>query len=407
MPESLVSIQENVFYNTSLSYLNLKENFTTLYSYSLASSNISQITFPRSIRNIYSYAFKNTSITSIIIPEGLTYLGGYAFCDTIITCMELPSSLQTIGSYAFQNCSVESLELKEGLVTLSDYAFYNSSIKRINIPSSVKQIGNYCFFNAPINSLVFPETANNVTIGKFAFAFLNHENITIPEGTLFIDQHSFRGICTSNISYPSTLNIGNWSFTDAFSDELFIPNNTEIINDYSFASSNIKKIQIPYSMMHIGIGAFMASAINETFIPNNTFVDHNAFDDCTELTYINISEKSIINYDVFNNCYSIKNITTYDDIRLEGYAFFNVTNVTISHLGIHDMRTRMTKDAFEPIIYISYVKCCYKSPKFCHHIPTNITSCEGVFNCFSYNKLVYRNYYANLATMFLTRIDFD
>ncbi|EAY23316.1 hypothetical protein TVAG_186240 [Trichomonas vaginalis G3] len=88
-------------------------------------------------------------------------------------------------------------------------------------------------------------------------------------------------------------------------------------------------------------------------------------------------------------------------------SFQNVTNVTIVFYGMHDIRTPSTRENFRGVPGSVYVPCCYKSPRFVKVRPFNMTSCDGLFNCFSYNKASSSVRYSALAAMYFARTDDD
>lgn len=227
-------------------------------------------------------------------------------------------------------------------------------------------------------------------------------NITIPIGTTFIADQSFRGSFITNLTIPITLNdMRNWSFSDFQSDNFSIPKGIAKIDEYTFSSSDIKRITIPDTGIFIDTGAFMSSIINETFIPCYSTIGVSVFEDCENLTLMNMSSHSTINQMAFYNCYSLTNITTEPDIMFTGNAFYNVTNVTIVHYGLIDFSTPETRRNFNSIVNNAYVQCCYRHKSIAYMKPKNYTVCNEFVSCYSNEKVNYRANYGFYAAMSL------
>ena len=154
-----------------------------------------------------------TSLTAVVIPEGVTYIGDYAFAGcTGLTSVIIPASVETIGKgaftgcsaltevliadgsaltsigdYAFNDCSaLTDIALPEGLVSIGKEAFRDcSALASVNTPSTLKTIGDMAFYNCEgLNApAALTLTAGIEEIGEYAFAGINKNYISAPEGS--------------------------------------------------------------------------------------------------------------------------------------------------------------------------------------------------------------------------------
>lgn len=125
------------------------KNITTLYSYSLSRTAITEITIPATVTEIGEYCFLQCdSLITFAIDEAstLTALPQNCFygCDNLQT-VTLPNSIQTIGNTAFEYCpSLRTMTfgtgLADGAFGTGSYQFYGAenmesmTLPGINIP---------------------------------------------------------------------------------------------------------------------------------------------------------------------------------------------------------------------------------------------------------------------------------
>lgn len=205
-------------------------------------------------------------------------------------------------------------------------------------------IGAYAF-----NSLFFYEIwpKNLQRIRPYAFynAFIP-DNLYIPEGTIYIEDHAFKCCSAKRLFLPSSLfKLGSASFSSCDNLE-FIDFHPECqlteIKDYTFCNDrkllnirfsdsikkigecafmwceNIETISLPYSLIEIGKNAFSNESFlgeqytsklkNIHFNKNLKIIGEKAFANCCALENIClVSNIEIIEAYAFTNCYKIRN----------------------------------------------------------------------------------------------------
>lgn len=120
IPEGLISLEEDVFYHSSLQ----------------------KVTLPSSLKEISNYCFHLcASLQSIEIPSSIKKIGNRAFLESGITSITLPQ-VETIGYAAFSNCKqLTEVKLGEGLVSIDNYAFDGcTALTEIDLPSTLLNI---------------------------------------------------------------------------------------------------------------------------------------------------------------------------------------------------------------------------------------------------------------------------
>lgn len=191
---------------------------------------ITRVVLPNGLKRIEDGAFWGCSnMTSANIPSGLTYLGSDAFrnASSLSSSIVLPSTLSEIGSSAFKRCtSLSNVTIENGVEIIGGSAFVDcSNLKSIDIPNSVYSLGTSAFENAGLTSINIPESITNIQASVFYGCKLT--KITLHAGLKSID-------------------------AEAFADN----------------GTNIEKVEIPESVISIGINAFNGTNVKNFYINN-------------------------------------------------------------------------------------------------------------------------------------------
>lgn len=225
---------------------------------------------------------KNTSDSENIIV-GETY-SGYKGSDKKVT---VPDGITTIGNRAFyQNDSLNEVNLPDSTETIDDFAFARTPIRSISIPSNVKNIGYGSFYNCNyLTDVSIPSNLENIELGAFDGTrwlddFYNSEDnndflivgdgillaykgenpdVIIPDNVKKIAAGAFSNNQNIvNVVMPDGLyDIGEDAFNNCknlkqvkFNDDL------EYIDDRAFKDTALSVINIPASVLGLGLGAF-------------------------------------------------------------------------------------------------------------------------------------------------------
>ena len=212
----------------------------------------------------------NKSLEKLIIPKSIEYKG-----KTLTVC--------SVADKAFyEYYSLKSVVLPETILSIGDYAF--SSCKKLEdiiLPETILSIGKYAFSSCTVlKNIILPKHLSSLGDGVF-YGCTSLEKITIPEGISTIPEDIFRG-CSKLASFEFGSNVRH-------------------IGSWAFAESGIRAINIPPSIDEIPARCFM---------------------DCKKLEDITL-HASIIGFEAFKGCKSLKTIKLPDNLRkIDSYAFW-------------------------------------------------------------------------------------
>ncbi|MBQ3494715.1 MAG: leucine-rich repeat domain-containing protein, partial [Clostridia bacterium] len=120
------------------------------------------VNIPKSVSSIEDLIFYGTSLSEIYIPSSVTSIGNEAFCTcSSLTTIIIPSSVTSIGDNAFSSCSsLTTITIPSSVTSIGGNAFSYTGLTTITIPSSVTSIGRYAFSGCTnLTSVKFEETS--------------------------------------------------------------------------------------------------------------------------------------------------------------------------------------------------------------------------------------------------------
>ena len=199
---------------------------------------------------------------------GLTAIPERAFEEvTNLVNIKLPQSVLTIGTYAFYGCSsLTKIELAEGLERIGYSAFDGcSALERISLPNSLESIQtsafNYC---RELKGITIP--ANVVEIGSpIGGWYFGMERMRVEEGNpIFDSRENCNAIietatnkliagCEATVIPSSVKTIGEWAFNCCLISDFAIPEGVEVLEDNAFMGCQFNRIELPSSLVHIGM----------------------------------------------------------------------------------------------------------------------------------------------------------
>lgn len=228
------------------------------------------------------------TIPNNISFSGLTFkvisIGNLAFCHNWgIYAVNIPNTVTSIGDSAFESCgNLKSIELPNSITQIGWMAFsYCESLTSIEIPSSIKTIKPGAFAECNRLSTIFVDAENDFYCAV--------------EGVLFSKDK------TCLIQYP------NGKEEEAY----IIPNAVEYISPNAFAGAHIISIEIPNSVIGIGMYAFLnCRELTSIKLPNSALrIESYAFWECISLPNIFIPESiSFIDNWAFDGCVNLSSI---------------------------------------------------------------------------------------------------
>ena len=289
------------------------------------STNVENLILPNTLITIGEEMFYQSKLKTVVIPANATTIGNSAFeqCASLIS-IDIPANVETIGTAVFWGCSsLTTVTFEKGsqLKTIgggsSSYygAFsYCTALTSIEIPASVETIGASAFKGcSSLATVTFENGSQLKTIGGGSYssgAFSDCTALTsieIPASVKTIEAAAFKG-CSSlatvtfeNGSQLKTIGGGS-SYYGAFSD-----------------CTALTSIEIPASVETIKASAFKGcSSLATVTFENGSqlktieggYPSSGTFADCTALTSIEIpASVETIEAAAFKGCSSLATVT--------------------------------------------------------------------------------------------------
>ena len=333
LPNTLITIGEEMFYQSKLKTVVIPANATTIGNSAFEQcASLISIDIPANVETIGTAVFKGCSSLATVTFEngsqlktiggGSSYYGAFSYC-TALTSIEIPASVETIEAAAFKGCSsLATVTFENGsqLKTIgggSSYygAFsYCTALTSIEIPASVETIEAAAFKGcSSLATVTFENGSQLKTIGGGssyygAFSYCTAlTSIEIPASVETIEAAAFKG-CSSlatvtfeNGSQLKTIGGGS-SYYGAFSD-----------------CTALTSIEIPASVETIKASAFKGcSSLATVTFENGSqlktieggYPSSGTFADCTALTSIEIpASVETIEAAAFWGCSSLATVT--------------------------------------------------------------------------------------------------
>jgi len=318
-PESLVTIGERAFANTSIRRVMLKDQVRAIKKEAFANcQNLTAAVFNKGLEEIGDGAFIGSPVLSVYLPSSIHTLGSYCFdclsdnyygyrnkqelkIDPENTCFEadgfalynVSESGKTLksfydrsrnpyemsyededeeellaytvsagttsiadGAFRRRNGIIKVL-LPDGLETIGNHAFEECyQLKDVNIPDSVQTIGAGAFKGTAIEKFVLGE--NVESIGSEAFAVgdrWQNQNVQLQE--IKVSENNQKLFVEQKAVYHNGED-GRISLLTYFGDDdvFEVKEGTSEISGGAFAGNDIQEVHIPSSVVTIGDQAF-------------------------------------------------------------------------------------------------------------------------------------------------------
>lgn len=294
----------------------------------------------------------------IYIHDGVTSVENQAFKGCIrLPDVYLPDSIIAVREEAFSGCkSLKQIHMSNGVTEIGRRAFYGcSELKEFYIPQKLRIIGEEAFMGCKsLKQLWLPE---GIEIGKNAFCgCLDLVYISVPEsvsdeqlrfGGLLPETHVIRyGKNEIPKKYDGELKKHEWI------DLVVYPEGTLAIDNSTFnlfGYSSVRHVQIPESVIRIGVDAFRnCENLEEVTLPANLQkIQSGAFMFCTSIQTMIIPDNitEIPPY-MFGFCLSLKTVSIPDHVtKIGGYAFEFCRCLT--EIQLPSALTEIGENAFE------------------------------------------------------------
>ena len=293
------------------------------------STNVENLILPNTLITIGEEMFYQSKLKTVVIPANATTIGNSAFeqCASLIS-IDIPANVETIGTAVFWGCSsLTTVTFEKGsqLKTIgggsSSYygAFsYCTALTSIEIPANVETIGTAVFWGcSSLTTVTFEKGSQLKTIGGGsssyygAFSYCTAlTSIEIPASVETIGASAFKGcskLATVTFEKESQLKTIGGGYSE--------PNYYGVFSDCTALTS----IEIPASVETIEAAAFKGcSSLATVTFENGSQLktigggsySSGAFSDCTALTSIEIpASVETIEAAAFKDCSSLATVT--------------------------------------------------------------------------------------------------
>ena len=341
---------------TSLTTANFQSTLTDIGDYAFdGCSNLSSIDFNslNSLVSVGNYSFNNCAINeSFTIASSTTSIGIYAFNGNAITALNCSNStsLSTIGSNAFSDCgSLNSVDLLNAtsLASVGSNAFSNNASLaniKINASNTISSVdtpvsyGSGAFSNLT-SSVALTVAGQTIAYGSntsssnfvdnlFLASKANITSISLSESITTVADYAFYNCSNlstitfystfgasnyvnygssvfSNCSNSVTLNIKGTSIQDGVSS------NTGFAKKlFSTSINSIVQVNLDASLVSIGAYAFNdCTKLSIIDLSNVDEIGQSGFENCSSLTSADLSSVDVLSESVFAGCSSLNDVS--------------------------------------------------------------------------------------------------
>ena len=298
----------------------------------------------------YSAFYKKSRINSVTIGNSVTSIGNYSFsgCSSL-TSLIVGNSVTSIGNYSFSDCNIKKAiwltnTPPEGYSSVSSSIHYTANDKY----TSFKNVTIYPYLSSmfEVDGIRYvPVSPSDRTCDAIDCKYdttgvnINIENVVSYKGiTMTIKEIKPYTCFANNNIHNATIdiegNIGKYAFANCNSiSQLSI--NAHNLNNYSFNGCiALKKLKVDVDSIASYSFSCSATLNSAHFDIKSTCIGNNAFEGCTKVESITLSDKlKSIGNKAFNDCSSLKEILIPDDVSILGSSAFygcsSLENVTI------------------------------------------------------------------------------
>lgn len=252
------------------------------------------------ITEIPDNLFENSNITEVFLPDKVGTIGAKAFrnCGSL-TDIHLGNNVETIGHQAFENCaSLQSFVFPESLTDLGYRAFSDCvSLESVYIPDSW-------------SSISYGSEDNPFTRCVGLKRFIGNSDRISSDGRFIIDNNG------KMVAF-ATSGMDGWTYR--------IPEGVTSLGAQSMYGATVGRVMLPESLTRIGWAALCNSSITRIDIPAGvTSIDSWAFDGCSNLTKVTLSDTDPDNISLSTDAFGSDNVPANEnlEIRIPGTMAF-------------------------------------------------------------------------------------
>lgn len=187
-------------------------------------SSMREVVLPEGLLSIGEESFYNCGIFRINFPSTLTHLPLNTFAYSGLTEVAVPSTIKSMDGGVFNNCThLVSAQLPDEMPYVAPGTFFNcTALENFNIPSQAKVIGYNSFYNTyKIKKVVIPDACREIEYRAFGcnFSPYNHgeldtivlgKNLSAIGSNAFVGQNYITYIKSWNPVPPTVSDEGAW-----------------------------------------------------------------------------------------------------------------------------------------------------------------------------------------------------
>lgn len=260
---------------------------------------------------------------NVSVAANSKYIDGSIVIPNEVSIDGIKYTVNKIEDNGFEKCSkISSISLPNTIKTIGWWAFAYTNIQNILLPEGLQEIGSWAFHGcSKLEKLLIPKNVSSFGWGVVSGDCHSLKEIVVEEGNNYIKEHE--GIL---LSEDGTIML---AYAFGLSNEnLIIPETVTSLNVCALFKENktLKTITIPSGVKTIeGETFYGCSSLVKVELPDEIKeIEYNAFYGCTSLETITIPNSlSKISDDAFSGCSSIKSVIVRQNspIEIPGHLF--------------------------------------------------------------------------------------
>ena len=230
-----------------------------------------------------SIRYTTVTVPSKIGSYTVTGIGERAFWQKYLTEIILPDTIKTIGDTAFGWNYIETITIPASVTSIPDSAFWCCRKLTSVTAKGAAAIQNYAFFGCTaLKDVSVPKVE---TVGERAFDDCSSlTSLSLPKATVINSLAFYKCKSLTSVSMPKVKTIDSYGFYQCSGlTSVTLPESTELVAAYAFSD---------------------CTALKKLTVNGPTVLRNGAFDGCTALTEVQLSDSSVTyrGGEAFSNC---------------------------------------------------------------------------------------------------------
>lgn len=291
--------------------------------------------------------------TDYTVPDSITIIADLCFFGSGIEKIEIPDTVTVIGEYAFASCfGLKEITIPDSVTAIEAGTFsYCLNLETLNIGDNIEYIGLRALEGTKVKSVYIGENVVDV-LGAFAGCntiekiIVNSKNENyFMQGDALYYKYSYYEDEFEYSEYYEDYSL-EYVIITSDAEEFTVPENISSIGNYAFYNcKQFKKINIESNDISIGEYAFSYCTFDEFDFSHVSDIGNNAFEDCENLKFADLSNVNYICDSAFENCTALSDVVFGDCLSEIGMAAFRNTALTEVNIGGED--TYIDEGAFQ------------------------------------------------------------